>query len=300
MVAAATYQERLTVGINLRISGAGARTTIVDGGAVQVNVGGVARISSGAHVFLSGMTFRHGLAELGGGIGNYGILTLRSSAVIGNHALGGGGGIWNAGTATINASTISGNVANNYCPRPCFHGGGGVFNIDPYNVNINNSTIAGNSARQAGGIWSFGGTVKVSNSTISGNTASFTGGIYINSGTAIVQNTIVANNNVANCGEAPGAITSRGYNLSSDDFCPFASAGDLNNTDPELGPLQYNGGPTQTMALPSGSPAVDAGNPAGCTNNLGVLLRTDQRGAPRPDTEDTAGCDMGAFERQSD
>jgi hypothetical protein len=54
------------------------------------------------------------------------------------------------------------------------------------------------------------------------------------------------------------------------------------------------------MALPSGSPAVDAGNPSGCSDGLGHLLKTDQRGQPRPDTEDTGGCDMGAYERQSD
>jgi len=76
--------------------------------------------------------------------------------------------------------------------------------------------------------------------------------------------------------------------------------GDLNNTDPLLGSLQNNGGPTQTMALLSGSPAIDAGNPAGCTDGLGHLLKTDQRGMPRPDPEDKGGCDMGAYESQSD
>ena len=49
-----------------------------------------------------------------------------------------------------------------------------------------------------------------------------------------------------------------------------------------------------------GSPAVDAGNPNGCTNSNGALLKIDQRGMPRPDREDTGGCDIGAYERQSD
>jgi hypothetical protein len=88
--------------------------------------------------------------------------------------------------------------------------------------------------------------------------------------------------------------------LSSDQTCNFKSSGDLNNTNPQLGSLQNNGGPTQTMALPSGSPAVDAGNPNGCTDQTGHLLKTDQRGKPRPDPEDTGGCDIGAYERQSD
>jgi hypothetical protein len=132
----------------------------------------------------------------------------------------------------------------------------------------------------------------VNNSTVSGNSA---GGIF-NSGTATLQNSIISNSG-PNCS---GAITSHGYNLISDGSCAFSGPGDMNNTDPKLGPIQNNGGPTQTMALPSGSPAVDAGNPSGCTDGAGHLLRTDQRGKPRPDTEDTGGCDMGAYERQSD
>jgi hypothetical protein len=54
------------------------------------------------------------------------------------------------------------------------------------------------------------------------------------------------------------------------------------------------------MALPSGSPAIDAGNPSGCRDSQGNLLTTDQRGYSRHDQEDTGGCDMGAYERQSD
>ena len=54
------------------------------------------------------------------------------------------------------------------------------------------------------------------------------------------------------------------------------------------------------MALLLGSPAIDGGNPAGCKDAQGNLLKTDQRGMPRPDPEDTGGCDMGAYESQSD
>jgi hypothetical protein len=54
------------------------------------------------------------------------------------------------------------------------------------------------------------------------------------------------------------------------------------------------------MALLPGSPAIDAGNPAGCTDGSGHLLTTDQRGMPRPDREDAVGCDVGAYERQTD
>jgi len=116
----------------------------------------------------------------------------------------------------------------------------------------------------------------------------------------VLQNSIVANNSGGNCSIRSGTLTSHGHNLSSDATCDFGGTGDLNNIDPMLGPLQNNGGPTQTMALPSGSPAIDAGNPYGCRDGFGNLLKTDQRGAPRHDSEDTRGCDMGAYESQSD
>jgi hypothetical protein len=67
-----------------------------------------------------------------------------------------------------------------------------------------------------------------------------------------------------------------------------------------LGTLGSNGGPTPTIPLLTGSPAIDTGNPSGCTDGRGHLLNTDQRGMPRPDKEDTGGCDIGAYESQSD
>jgi len=251
------------------------------------------------------LTIRNGL----NGIGNNGTLTINNSTVSGNSAPEyGGGGIGNNGTLTINNSTVSGNsaghgsqsVAVNYQALSLPSGfGGGILNNGT--LTINNSTVSGNSAigspgGAGGGIWSNNRTLTINNSTISGNSASGTiGGIDNSSGTATLQNSIVANNLGGNCG---GTMTSNGYNLSSDGTCSFKSTGDLNNTDPKLGPLQDNGGPTHTMDLLSGSPAIDAGNPGGCTDGQGHLLTTDQRGMPRPDREDKSGCDMGAYEEQ--
>jgi len=115
-----------------------------------------------------------------------------------------------------------------------------------------------------------------------------------------LQNSIVANSpSGGNCAGF-STVTSNGYNLSSDNTCNFTGPGDMNSTDPKLKPLGSYGGPTQTAGLHSGSPAIDAGNPNGCTDGNGNLLTTDQRGAPRPDPEDTGGCDIGAYERQKD
>jgi hypothetical protein len=334
LVEAATYAENLTIGSSLTVTGSGASATIIDGQAA----GTVVTIpNSSAQVTLSNITIRNGALTLsGGGINNAGTLTINDSTVSGNLAVisrrgqpGYGGGILNSGRVTINNSTISGNRA--WCFNYCAGYGGGIFNNGSLTINnstlngnvaggsfsiahgggiynnttgrvtINNSTISGNSTSavgQGGGIYNNGGAT-INNTTISGNTASYRGrgdNIY-NVSTAVLQNSIVASSTNGNC---YGSVTSNGYNLSSDGTCSLDNTGDLNNSDPRLGPLQNNGGPAQTMALPSGSPAIDAGNPSGCTDGQGHLLKTDQRGAPRPDTEDTGGCDMGAYESQSD
>jgi hypothetical protein len=216
-------------------------------------------------------------AGFGGGIENYGTATVSNSTLSGNHATARGGGIRNQGNLMINNSTISGNIANICSTTLCLGSGGGIRN-DGGTLMINNSTINGNTAA----------TITANNAAQGG------GGIY---GSAKIQNSIVANNHSGNCS---GTLTSEGYNLSSDGTCNFNRPGDLNNHDPVLGPLQNNGGPTQTIALLPGSPAIDGGNPSGCTDGQGHLLKTDQRGMPRPDKEDIVGCDMGAYERQSD
>ena len=258
-----------------------------------------------------GLHFRG--TALGGGIYNSGALTISNSIISGNHAgsycnanpcSAFGGGIYNRGKLMmIKNSTLSGNSAGTACSTSlsCRVGVGGAFYTFASTVTLNNSTVEGNSAYRCSGVCSgTGGAIvngssnlAMNNSTVSGNSA---GGIF-NLGTATLQNSIIANKSVTNC---VGTITSHGYNLSSDGSCAFSNSGDLNNTNPVLGTLGYYGGPTPTIRLFTGSPAIDAGNPSGCTDGHGNLLKTDQRGAPRPSLQHTGGCDMGAFERQSD
>ncbi len=238
-----------------------------------------------------------GIAVGGNNLGGGGKMTVNNSTVSGNS----GGGIFNAGPASIvNNSTVSGNSGS-------FSGGfGGIQNNNTLTVNystisgnagaiggigssgtltVNNSTISGNSGSEAGGIDS-NGTLTVNNSTISGNGGGF-GGMFNTSGSlATLKNAIVANNSPDNCSTRGGGISSAGHNLSSDATCSGAS-GDLINTDPLLGPLANNGGPTQTQALLPGSPAIDAGS-SDCPPPA-----TDQRGVARPQG---AACDIGAFE----
>jgi hypothetical protein len=338
-VSPAIYTENLTISINLNLIGSGASTTIIDGGAlttvvtVQSSAASVSlskftirngKSSAGGGISNQGtLTLNYstvsgnnagGVGRFdfcgGGGIVNQGgRLTINTSAINNNHALI-GAGICNAGTLTINRTTLSGNTASPviYCEPAGV--GGGIQNVSGALV-INNSTLTGNTAFSSfgdvcnhpaygGGISYRGGGVTINNTTISNNSVQgewggFGGGI---SGAVTLQNSIVAD--TAQGGNCYGTMNSNGYNLSSDDTCNFKGTGDLNNTNPVLGTLGDYGGPTQTIPLLSESPAIDAGNPSGCNDGNGHLLRTDQRGKPRPDREEKAGCDMGAFERQSD
>jgi hypothetical protein len=332
-VAPATYHEGLFIPYNLKIMGSGAKTTIVDcgGGSCQAAVvGSEPRVP----VTLSRMTFRgsNGLVDSGGGVYNcFGTLTVIDSIITGNRIRGGkgifgyGGGIYNCPSSTLtlinttvsrNSAEIGGAICNGGLLRiinSTFsenvahkHRAGAIANYGE--MSITNSTLHGNSSGSGGiagvilngGLFQSSGTLVISNSTLSGNSAKAGGGIFnIKGSSAVLQNSIVANNAGGNC---HGTMTSHGYNLSGDDSCNFDGPGDLNNTDPDLGPLQNNGGPTDTMALLPGSPAIDSGNPKGCTDGHvhAHLLKTDQRGEPRPDKEDKSGCDIGSYERQND
>jgi len=314
-VTAGTYAEHLTIGVSLELIGASASTTIIDGS----RTGRVIMIPNAASVVtLANVTIRNGVPTYGfgvygGGIVNQGTLTINSTTVSGNEALGdgdsyGGGVLNNVGSKlTINNSTLSDNIArctNRY--TSCNAGGAGIYN-NGGTVAINNSTIAGNNAgaaplmnasrSQGGGIYN-SGILTISNSTVWANGAWRGSGIY---GSAHLQNSIIAYNHSPSLaeGNCDGPVTSI-FSLSSDNSCNLNGPGDLNNVNPKLGTFGNNGGPTPTISLLSGSPAIDAGNPSGCTDGLGHLLKTDQRGRPRPNTEDRSGCDMGAYERQGD
>jgi hypothetical protein len=331
-VASAIYHESIIIPFTLQIFGSGAKTTIVDAGGISNQVA-VVGSEPKVPVTLSGMTFRNASGEAdGGGVYNcFGTLTIIDSIITGNRIRNGngsfgygagiyncpsstltlinttisnnsaevGGAICNGGALTIVNSTLSGNVARK-------HTAGAIGNYGI--LTITNSTLTGNSSGSnglAGGILNGGlfqssGILSINNSTLSGNTAAQDGGgaiFNVNGSTVTIQNSILANNAGGNC---RGGIGSHGYNLSSDNSCNFGLVGDLNDIDAQLDSLQNNGGPTDTMALLPQSPAIDSGNPAGCTDSQGRLLKTDQRGMPRPDKEDKSSCDRGAYERQGD
>ena len=234
-----------------------------------------------------------------GAIDNRSTMTITNSTFYSNYANNNytaGGAICNGGALAITGTTFNTNSSQGN------NGGygGAIFNYAG-TLTVTNSTFSANAATTSGGaIYSQGGTVQISNSTFGINpaTSGGGGGALSNAGNSVlIQNSIVAN--IGYGGNCAGTITSDGYNLSSDSTCNFSSTGDLNNKNPKLGALHKNGGPTETMALQKGSPALDAGNPAGCRDFAGSLLTTDQRGLPRPGGGETTGCDMGAYESQT-
>jgi hypothetical protein len=233
------------------------------------------------------------ISEGGAILNQNGTLTLSNTTVSGNSTEFGGGGIGNEATLAIINSTFSGNTASF---------GGGIFNEGT--VTITNSTVSGNSAGgfsniydgRGGGIWNRW-TLTLTNSTLSGNSAvNHGGGIYNNDvvGNAILKigDTILnagpSGENIYN--EAEGTVTSLGYNLSSDNGGGYLTGtGDRINTDPRLGPLQNNGGPTFTHLPASNSPAIDRGDPT---------LGMDQRGSGFQRVVN-GRVDIGAVEMQA-
>ena len=252
-------------------------------------------------VTISGLTIENGSGQWGGGISTSARMTVRDSTFLGNKASDEGGAIADyAGTLHVINCTFSGNTAGRQ---------GGALYKNSGTVAIANSTFSGNMAPQGGAIYNFSYRFTVVNSTIAGNTASEGGGgiLYLpskfpsNRHTAEVKGNILAENAGGNCLTEDfrvGRLTSQGYNLSTDDTCPFRNSGDRNGIPADLDPngLGAHGGSTPTIAPLPTSPAVDAIPVDQCTDLNGDPLIWDQRGAFRPSG---SGCEMGAFELSS-
>jgi hypothetical protein len=251
---------------NLSIQGPGADKLTVN---LSPVIGSVFAVDSGATATISALTITSGFG-FGGGVDNLGTLTLNKDTISGNGSLTGqnGGGIANSGALTVTSCTISGNNAN----KDQYNSGGlggGIYNHGT--LTLNNSTVANNGAYIGGAIYNdTAATLAMNSDTVSGNSALADAGI-VGYGSVSMRNTIDA----GNAGDFGGSVVTSDHNLMGG--------------NPKLGPLQYNGGPTQTMALLAGSLAIDRGDNSGAPSR-------DQRGFTRSQVDGL--IDIGAFEYQ--
>ena len=223
--------------------------------------------------------------------------------------------------STIVDSTLSGNVGDASAGPGSNNGigeGGALdFSSSEGSLAIENTTIAGNTIRAtgtvagivygAGASLTSSGPASVSfrNATVAGNrlegaaTIAEGGNLYTNGPVSFLSSIVTGgggpNPATANCATLT-TPESLGFNIDSTEQCDFGTSTDLNNVDPQLGPLQDNGGPGPTMAPLPTSPAVDRGAPG---------LIGDERSVPRPIDFPTIpngagsdGSDIGAVELQ--
>jgi hypothetical protein len=249
----------------------------------DVAVAGGGGIYNAGTLTVSNSTFDHNTVFIvGGGIYNHdaSTLTVSNSTFAGNSA-GLGGGIGGGGTLTVSNSAFAGNSAEF---------GGGVANIantgtlTVSNCTFDHNTAVGPDGDGIGGGIGNDGTLTVSNSTFTGNVG-FGGGIcsFNRSFPELLLNTIVAGNSLSD--GSPSDIYDEGFldDASSYNLIGVGGSGGLEDgvngnivgvSDPRLGALGDHGGPTQTIPLLPGSPAINAGTAAGAPG-------TDQRGVPR-------------------
>jgi hypothetical protein len=245
----------------------------------------------------------------GGAISNSGALTISRSTISYNQTYAGGGGdgaggaiFMIGGTLAIDSSTLYDNYAqggNGDLGSPDAPGGpspgwpagnafGGAVYIGAGVASIDHSTIADNAV--VGGVM----FLYSGGEGISGLGSG--GGIY-NAGSLQMHDTIVAGNvtysgqGLSGAPDLDGNVASLGHNLVGNSAGGSGyAASDLLDVDPQLGPLQDTGGPTPTMALLAGSPAINAGDDTDAP-------AYDQRGLGFPRIVGGA-IDIGAFEFQ--
>ena len=242
------------------LAGAGAANTIFDGDHLSSQVFSIGGLGTST---IKDVTIENGAGD---GINENGDVALDNSIVRNNGQFG----IESTNQGLeLSGDTITGNASD------------GVFS-EGNTVAALNTTIVGNSGN---GLTEDGNTGSLENVTIAGNTGF---GIAGASGVTLV-NTISASNTAGDC---DGPVISNGHNLDKDGSCLLnggnQNPSDFPEVDPQLGPLQDNGGPTPTMALTpgNGNEAIDHGNDSNCP-------ATDQRGITRPQGPQ---CDIGAYE----
>jgi predicted outer membrane repeat protein len=254
--------------------------------------GGGMSITSGSSPLLTDVVFINNTSTVGGGGINISNSTpALTDVIIDNNVSGVGGGVYLSASSnpSLTNVTITGNGAD--------YGGGiyaaGNSGFSYAYLTIRNSTISNNGAlTQGGGIYNSYGELQFINVTLADNTAGASGGGLYNTTSAVtfLTNTLVSNSSGGDCVNVGGSGTVGWYSLIEDaaNACGLINGTDGNivGSDPLLGPLQNNGGTTETHKPLANSPVINRG-----TNNS--CPATDQIGTTRPQG---GTCDIGAVE----
>jgi fibronectin-binding autotransporter adhesin len=236
-------------------------------------------------------------------------LSVIGSTIDGNSAASGGGVSLVGGTSTIirlSATVSNSTISNNVSPTtPNVSGSGAGLQIQFAKLTMTNSTFSGNNATgiasSAGAIGTFVAEVFLNDVTIAHNSAGSIGGginANVNDPKFVISNTIIADNQATAAADCEAGtdkpITSLDYNFIGDPSTCALKGKTAHNLsgDPMLGPLQNNGGTTETQALLAGSTALGAGNPGPTNGKGGHCTRLDQIGTKRTKGD----CDMGAYQ----
>ena len=277
-------------GIGGGIENAGPLTLLdskIIGNEANVNGGGLTHFNGMLTMYRTEVSGNIAGAD-GGGLFIDGDCDVQYSLLDANQSTRGGGYFVNAPQCEVLQSAVLNNTASS--------AGGGVYAVQ--DTIARRVTIAGNSAPQGGGIFSNTGMLLLDTATVARNLGG--GGVFNLQG-FIVEVVLMAENAGGNClGTAPSAGA---YNLDDANTCGFINnpqndQPNFPNTDPLLGALGDFGGPTPTIELLPGSPAINA---VSSLIQMGCQNVPDQRGRPRgrPRTalpEEEFHCDIGAFE----
>ncbi|MDR1529628.1 MAG: putative Ig domain-containing protein [Burkholderiales bacterium] len=307
------------------------------------NGGAIYAYGVNATVNVSNSTFENNQAGgvgsgSGGAIGTNGTANVSNSAFKGNHARYGGGAIYAYTTANVSDSTFgnnrssgsyggaihaigTANVSNSAFENNQANSNGGA--ISATTANVSNSTFEGNRASNNDGgaihVWT---ALKASHLTLLDNSATRGAAIYGASGSVRIDNSLILSSAALVGAPTLCAVVGAGsiggsYNIEWVNGADTTSCSNTNNVSGGSGvigaivetTLADNGGPTPTLALPAGSPAIGAADPSGATSQMLVInfsptpvtatwgdATLDQRGMPRKTR--TVGRDIGAFEKQ--
>ena len=271
----------LDLASNITLNGAGAGTSIIDGGALDR----VFHVTGAFTVNLSDVTVRNGnILGSGGGIFNDGTLNITNSVFSSNSTnsgdpyWGNGGGIYNDGTLNITDSAFFGNSTNSeyyYKGR-----GGGIYNFGT--LTITNSAFSGNSATgvEGGGIYNSDGAATITNSAFSGNSADFGGGIANSYGTVTITDSAFSGNSalfgggIRNEWSSTLIITNSAFSgNSADDGGGAYNAGtlDITNSTFSNNISDFNGGGINNSGTLTITHSAFSGNNAGAFGDGGGI-----------------------------